>query len=50
MNYWCFLMFIMVHYAYSKFFGMTNQLSNQKLTVILLPHSHDDVGWLDTVD
>lgn len=25
-------------------------LSDQPLTVYLIPHSHDDVGWLKTVD
>lgn len=24
--------------------------ANEKLTVHLIPHSHDDIGWLKTVD
>jgi hypothetical protein len=24
--------------------------TNEQITVYLIPHSHDDVGWLKTVD
>lgn len=41
---------LLISLASASFFGLANKLGRQKIQVFLLPHSHDDVGWLDTVD